>query len=384
MGGGLPRRDLWLLPLVVLCTVLVLLVAAETLARAAWPEQERDACEVLGSGGMRFQPDCRSRVKVAEGPWVEYRTNRCGYRSEADCGAKPSGALRVVVLGSSISRGHWVAYRQSFAGRLEDDLAQACGRRVDVQNLAVSQAGGKDGPMWHTMADRVGEALALQPDAIVTVLGPYDLEQYTAMPGAPALAAFAPTPSWRGSAVAWLHANVVEASRAVHIAQHFFYLDLDRYIPLFLRHGDSADFLRPPFTPAWQLRLRIADETIGQVAGQALVAHVPFIVAFMPSRAEAALAAGKDRPPRLDPFALGWALARIARVHDAQFVDVTQAARDVPGVANADYYPVDGHPNGQGHAMIADALEMALVGGTPAFEGCHLPQPPSSHTVANR
>ena len=384
MGGGLPRRDLWLLPLIALCTVLVLLVAAEVLARAAWPEQERDSCEVAGSGGMRFQPNCRSRVKVAEGPWVEYRTNRCGYRTDADCGDKPAGSLRIAVIGSSISRGHWVSYRESFAGRLEEDLAQSCGRAVEVQNLAASQAGGKDGSTWHRMADRVGEALALRPDAIVTVLGPYDLEQYTALPGALSVSTFAPASSWRGFAMAWLHANVVDPSRAIRMAQHYFYLDLGRYIPLFLQHGDSADFLRPPFTPAWQLRLRIVDETIGRVADQAQAAHVPLVVAFMPSRAQAALAARQDMPPGLDPFALGRALAWIVGVHGAQFVDVTQAAREVPGVANGDYYPVDGHPNGQGHAMLADALETALVSGTTAFKGCHLPQRPSSHAIATR
>jgi hypothetical protein len=82
--AGLPRRDLWLLPLIAACTVLGLLAGAEALARVAWP-------------GWRFRPDCRSRVELAEGPRVDYAYNCCGYRSDAEAARWPTfGRARLV------------------------------------------------------------------------------------------------------------------------------------------------------------------------------------------------------------------------------------------------------------------------------------------------
>lgn len=369
---GLPRRDLWLLPLIVACTVLGLLASAEVVARLFWGEQQADSCELNDGTGEHYRSRCHSRVKLAEGPWVDYATNRCGYRSNADCGPKPAGSLRVAVLGSSISRGYWVSYDESFAGRMESDLRRGCGRDVELQNLSMARSVGTGGPIWHMMADRLGEALALGPDAIVTVLAPYDLEQYTALPSAPTHRAAAQL-SAREAAMAWFHENVIGISRVVLLAQHFFYLDLNRYIPLFLQHGDGADFLRPPFTSAWKLRLAVADETIGRIASQAGTAHVPMIVVFMPSRAEAALSTFTSLPPGIDPFALGQALSEITRRHKARFVDVTLLTRRLSDVGNL-YYPVDSHPNGQGHALIAAALEAALKSDVPAFESCNSPK----------
>lgn len=368
MTMGLPRRDIWLLPLVVVCTVLALLIGAEIFARLFWAEQQADACELADGTGVHYRPNCHSRVKLAEGPWVDYATNRCGYRSDADCGPKRVDGLRVAVLGSSISRGYWVSYDESFAGRMERDLRRACDRDVEFQNLSMARSSGAGGPIWHTMADRVGEALVLQPDAIVTVLAPYDLEQYTALPNAPVHATVARL-SAREVATVWLHDNIIAISRAVLVAQHFFYLDLSRYIPLFLRHGDGADFLRPPFTAAWEVRLTIADATIGRIADQAEQAHVPVIVAFMPSRAQAALSTFASLPPGVDPFALGQALSEIAHRHGVRFVDITHLTRGLSDVGSL-YYPVDSHPNERGHALIAQALEAALTRDIPAFARC--------------
>ena len=345
-------------------------MGTEGLARIAWPERQTDACERIDATGDHFRPNCRSRVKLAEGPWVEYAYNRCGFRSASDCGPKPAGSLRVAVLGSSISRGFWVSYEQSFAGRLERTLAHECGRDVEFQNLALPRSDSASGPVWHTMANRVGEALSLQPDAIVTILAPYDLEQYKAAPGTRAAAA-APTVGSRAvAAIAWLKKNLFGASRVVQIAEHYFYLDLGRYTSLYLQHGDAADFLRSPLTPAWQRRLRIADDTLGRISEQANKAHVPVVVVFMPSRVEAALSTSRAVPAGVHPFQLGQAVARIARRHRAAFVDLTRLASGMPNVADRAYYPVDGHPNGQGHALIASGVERALVTQVPAFESC--------------
>jgi hypothetical protein len=371
--GRLPLRDLIVMPLIVLATVFTLGFSGEVAARIAWPDQMRDSCEVWRGPLGFFKPDCQARVKLAEGPWVSYAYNDCGYRSAAPCTPRPPGALRVAVLGSSIGRGYAVSYADSFTGRLETRLTRTCGRPVQFQTIAVDEA---KGPTWHTLADRTGEAEALHPDAMVVVIAPFDIMQYSAAPP-PATPAADPLHVAAGSApdappkgaMAWLRQRHLTESLALFGAQHFVYEDPDRFIPLYLRHGDQADFLRPPFSKAWQLRLRVADTTLSRIADQAHKANIPLIVVFMPARGQAILSASSHLPQGVDPFVLDKAIGDIARRNHAAFVDVTDITRKADKVA-ADYYPVDGHPNSRGHALIAQGLGRALTNGVAAFSGC--------------
>jgi hypothetical protein len=111
--------------------------------------------------GTRFRPDCTSRVKAAEGPWVTNRYNECGYRTPQSCGSKAADGVRIAVLGSSISQGYLVPYEQSFAARDATLLTQNCRKPVEFQNLASI------GFIWNRLADRVDDAIALHPDAAV-------------------------------------------------------------------------------------------------------------------------------------------------------------------------------------------------------------------------
>jgi hypothetical protein len=370
-GAPLSKRDLIVMPLIVLATVFALCFGGEVAARITWPDQMRDSCEVWRGQLGFFRPDCRTEVKLAEGPWVEYAYNDCGYRSAFPCTPKPAGALRVAVLGSSIGRGYAVSYRDSFTGRMESELTNACRRRVEFQTIAVDEARG---PTWHTLADRAGEAAALHPDAMVTVIAPFDIMQYSAIPQSEPppvrpVAAGRPSEDPPMGSLAWLRQRHLTESLALFGAQHFNYEDQDRYIPLYLRHADQADFLRPPFSKVWRLRLQIADMTLSRIADQARRAGVPLIVVFMPARGQAILSAAKSEPKGIDPFALDRAIGEIARRNHAAFVDVTQITSKTAKVAD-DFYPVDGHPNAFGHALIAQGLGRTLVDQVPAFASC--------------
>ncbi len=82
----LPRRDFIILPLISLTTIAVLFVATEIGARLLWPESGSSTCLVTDSvEGLREKPNCEERLKNAEGPWVTYHYNECGYRTSASC-----------------------------------------------------------------------------------------------------------------------------------------------------------------------------------------------------------------------------------------------------------------------------------------------------------
>ncbi len=89
--------------------------ASEILSHLIWPAQYGSACIVADPvQGYRFKPNCSVRGKIPEGPWITYRYNECGYRSENSCGPKSPGTMRIVILGSSMSQALHVPSEAAF------------------------------------------------------------------------------------------------------------------------------------------------------------------------------------------------------------------------------------------------------------------------------
>ena len=109
----LPRRDLLILPLISICTIVLCLIAAESLASYFFASQELNPCMVADPvHGAKFKPNCTVRMKAAEGPWVTSSYNDCGYRTKESCGPKSPGTTRIALLGSSASEGFYNSYDQ--------------------------------------------------------------------------------------------------------------------------------------------------------------------------------------------------------------------------------------------------------------------------------
>ena len=359
---GLPRRDTWLLPLISLTTVLVLLAGAELASRLIWPEQAFNACRMADKQiAFRYRPNCTSMMKTVDGPWVTNEYNGCGYRSVASCGPVPVGTRRVALIGSSLSEGYMVEYPNSIGARLGVDLTRLCKAPVEVQDLGAM---GYSGAL---LPPRMQEALRLRPDAVVLVLAPFDLEYEVGD---------APPPASDGQAAVnpggFLKRifDALKSSRSVVVAQHFLFQNPSIYLPLYLRYGDKADFLRPPFTPRWQARLRTFDALIGELAAQAHEAGVAFTFAFVPQEAQVALLAGRTVPPGVDPAALSAALQGIVARHGVGFADTSVALRAEPAPERL-YYQVDGHLSGQGQPIAAAYIAQQLAAKPDgAFSGC--------------
>lgn len=350
--GGLPRRDLWLLPLISLSTMIVLLVGAELAARALWPEQLFNACRRYDPAvGVHYLPNCSATMKTPEGPWYVASYNNCGYRSDAPCGPLPSGSRRIALLGTSLAEGHLVEYPDTIAARLGDDITHLCGAPVEVQNL------GALAPFNRQLLSRMDEALRLQPQAVVLLLSPYDVEQAGMERSAEDRGALPRPTGFRARVL-----QTVRESRAVTMAQHFLFLNPSVYLALYLRHGGESDYLRSPLPPKWQHQLEVLDRLIAAFAARAQRANVPLTVAFVPLKPQAALMAeGRTVPPDLDPMALQEAIAPIAARHGVAFIDTSVAlrARSAPEQL---YYQVDGHLSGQGQPIAAAYIAQQLAG----------------------
>jgi GDSL-like Lipase/Acylhydrolase family len=371
----LPRRDYLLLPLVSLLTIFLMFGTAEVISRWIFEEQFNDICAYnAGDVGWLFKPNCTVSMKGAEGKWVVNHYNNCGYRTEEACGPKPVGGRRVALMGYSISRGYFVSYEDSFAARSSDILARLCGGPVDFQNLGMNRGGRMD--------LRVDEALALRPDAIVIVIAPFDVsdsivDQEARSPG--------PMRSASSAATISIGAVAREAgkwSRAVAALRHAAFTDVRNYLPLYLKMGDEADYLRPPFSQPWLHRISVVERLLGHIAANSAPAGVPVVLVFLPSRAQAALTKVTGQFSGVDPYAFGRTLGEVAGRHGVQYLDLTDALSREQNPAGH-FFPVDTHPNEAGHALIAAAVVNHLITYTDSFVTCQTTSPNMARELPN-
>jgi hypothetical protein len=373
--GRLPRRDLILLPLISLLTIAVLLGISEIGARIFFATSGAETCGAQGAI-RRMRPNCIAHQKAAEGPDVEMAYNNCGYRSPESCGAKPPSAIRIALLGSSTAQGFKAPYAASFAAGASAVLTQMCGRPVEIQNMGVPGSKPLDSYL------RVDEALAMEPDLVVMVVVPYDLEQFESRirlanrrhPERLQLAeepAAAPLPV-SGSLLARFNdlVNVgVRSSRAVLVAEHFLFQRPETFVQLQLAVGDKADYLRSEVPPNWRQRYQDLELLIGEMADKIHQAGHQFLLVLGTELAQADLAHLTSPPPGTDPAAAGQQLALLAERHHVLFLDTLDGFKAADPTAL--FYPADGHMSPEGHAVFATSLVRRLTeGDIAAFAGC--------------
>ena len=360
---GLPRRDLWLLPLVSLVTIVILLSASEVLARVVWSEHLEDSCArhdaVLQT---RFAANCRSFVKSAESPRVENSYNACGFRSAGGCGPKPAGTYRVAVIGTSTGSGYLVPYPQTFYVRAATQITQQCHIPTDFQNLAVPGVSPENALL------RLDTALALKPNLVLMPVSAHDIDIIEPDGVRTAVAPATPTRLSPKQMMAQL-VKVLRSSRVMMMGQHFLYMNEDEYLPLYLQHGEEADFLRPPLSPVWHTKLALFNQEVATIAQRAKAAGALFMIIYVPQRAQALLLKWHHLPGNVDPSLLGREIADIAARHDVDYTDLTQTIGDRPDVVSL-FYPVDSHPDVAGSAIIGQSVASALVAQDNALAQC--------------
>jgi lysophospholipase L1-like esterase len=135
-------------------------------------------------------------------------------------------------------------------------------------------------------------------------------------------------------------------------------------------YGDKADYLRPPFTPAWEKRFAALDVILGDMAKKTRAAGADFFLVIGPQRIQAALLDQHGVPPGTDPWAFGRRVSQIAAAHGIPLLDSLEAFARVPHPEKL-FYAVDGHLNAEGHEILAEALADRLADRSiPAFAHC--------------
>ncbi len=354
-GDGLARRDWILIPLISALTALFLLGGGEIAARYAWPIRSEVSCAYrLADGSQRYRPNCVALTKAIDGPWTENRFNDCGYRTAESCKAMAPGQMRVVVFGSSTSRGHAVPYNATFAARASRILSKRCGRLVDFQNLGTEARG------MLTLDQRIPEALALHPNAIILLVSPYDLQHMTDPLGDHVRRPHSPP--------ALALENALRTSRLFLVGQHYMYRDPAVQVDAFVRRGvdDTNAYAFNPLTPKWQARTDAISELLKRIVVQTRPKNIPVIFAYVPRRVQVVLETPKFRTRGVDPEVITTRLRTLTSFDGSKFVDTTPPLAAWKNL-NSLFYLADGHPTGTGHAVIASALISSLMS-MPTFE----------------
>src|ERR1035438_6007855 len=130
----LPRRDWILLPLIAFLTIVAIGLSTESISK--WMcgdiKSSMENCLVKNgsSSAVRAIPNSVCLEKPLEGDVIEYKFNSCGHRAGMECGPKPPGTYRIVMVGSSFALGARMAREKTFAALLPEELSGLTGRTV--------------------------------------------------------------------------------------------------------------------------------------------------------------------------------------------------------------------------------------------------------------
>jgi hypothetical protein len=379
------RRDWIFLPAVSILTVCVLAVSTELLSRWLYPAAQVgfQNCFVTNdpTGDAAVKPNsvCWEQTPESQSK-VEYRFNRRGDRAGAELSPKPQGTYRIVLIGSSLTQGLFIPREKTFAALLPEKLSMETGRKVEVYNEA---RGGKfrGGPFpTQNSPQHFDEVLAAQPDLILWVITPTDVmnagskeKADSPLPEAPpsAIGPAKPRSFWnkltasiaKGAIGERLKARW-EETRTSMALKHLLIASesQEEYIQSYLRNGDNANFLRSTPDAKWQMQVQYFNAELGEIAKLAKDAGVPLAAVFVPNRVQAAMISKGEWPAGYDPFKLEHEVRDDVVSDGGQFLDILPDYRGIPG-PERDFFPVDGHPDADGQAIIFRFLAKQLTSG---------------------
>jgi hypothetical protein len=366
------RADWIRLPLLSLLTIVLIATSTELIAGRMFQDSgyALERCMVMNDPiGPRGIPNTTCWGKTAEGPLVEYRFNNCGHRTNIECGSKPPGVYRIVMVGSSDAMGAYVQREKTVAALLPEELSQVTGLKVELYNEAMG------GAFSHSADLRFNQALAANPDMILWLFTAIDVERASEDLHTANLDPYAglslPAKFWRKVRDALSKESFSVAAydafthtRTSFLLRHFLWKSQSQYVKSYLMAPDSmSGFLRTELSPEWKMRLRMFDRDATDMERQATKAGVPFVGVLVPIRAQAAMISMGDWPEGYDPYRLGNDVRAIVTGHGGIYLDILPDFRNIPD-AGQYFYPVDTHPDARANAIISASLTKALTNGS--------------------
>jgi len=277
------------------------------------------------------------------------------------------------MAGSSLAMGWGVSRERTFAALLPAELSRQTGYKVELYNEAMMYE------IPHIVALRFNETLAAKPDLILWVVTYWDIQNagnVSPVQIIPRESSFfmgrtrsrvksALTEKSLAAAIFDLTSTVrdlLNSTKAVYLLMHLSGKSQSQYVRSRL-DGPEAGTLRIDPGAEWQSSLLAFDSYAADIEARARAAGVPLAIVLVPWRVQAAMLNVDGCPNGYDPYKLDDELRAIVASHRGTYIDILP---DFTAIANPErhYFPVDGHPDADGHAMIAAFLAKELTNGT--------------------
>jgi len=366
----LSKRDWILLPSLGLLTVIVLAASVELTARHLYPALDSLAedCMVFNdpATGARAIPNSVCREKIAEGEVTDYHFNSCGYDTGMECGPKPPGEFRIVMIGTSFALGMRVPREKTFAALLPQELSELTQRKITLYNESIPYR------YPDTQAAHFDKILDAQPDLILYPMTPGDItrEAEIAQPKREINLSF-PVRLWHRIKSTLATESVSDAvqyffrhTRTAVLLLNLLYRNQNQFVESSLIAPDGTiGYLRSTPSPEWKRRLAEFDENFATITAQAKKAGVPVVVLVLPTHVEADMISMGDIPPGYNPYEIGEQLRSIVTRNGETYVDILPGLRKDPAIQRG-YFALDGHPNALGHKILAKVMAEDLSSGT--------------------
>jgi hypothetical protein len=329
-------------------------------------------CVVLRGVSSDWQaiPNSICWEKQPESSLIKYQFNNCGHRAGMPCGAKPPGTYRIVMIGSSFAFGYMVEREESFAALLPAELSRRTGRNVEIYNESMAKG------FPHSVAARFHEVLAADPDMILWALTPADVSDdgpravdvvaRNAVVSAKSLQPPVPQ-SFAAASLQYIKHDLRHQLSGLYthittMLRYFLYKTegQDQYVKSFLMNGDLAvGFLKADLSPAWQAHLKQFETYAARIQAQARAAGIPLVVVLLPTHVQADMISVGEWPAGYNPYKLDDELRSIIESHGGSYIEILTAFQALQHPERY-YFPIDGHLNIPGHALVSGFLANAL------------------------
>ena len=251
------------------------------------------------------------------------------------------------MLGTSFAAGMRVPREKSFGALLPKELSERTGMKVELYNEAVPWA------YPEVLASHFRQVLLAQPDMILYAVNPNDLGRSQKwMPDALRHLSFR-VRVWRyakglfaNKSIAFTLSNLFSHTRTATLLSHILWSSPSQFSKSYLMKDDDVmGYLRIEPSVLWQNRLHEFNIDIAKLTTQANEAGIPFVVVLLPNHAQAAMISLGEWPAGYDPYKLDKDLRTIV-------------------TSNGGTFPVEGHPDANGHAIVSRLLAKQLTNGS--------------------
>jgi len=157
--------------------------------------------------------------------------------------------------------------------------------------------------------------------------------------------------------------------------RHFLFESQSQFVKSYLMSGDGqTGFLKAEPSAEWKTRLRRFCDAVAENEARAEAAGVTLVAVLVPNRAQAAMISMREWPAGYDPYKLGEEVHSTITSNGGTYIDILPDFSHIPNPEQY-YFPVDGHPDADGQAILSGLLAKELTSGAvPALRVAAQPQ----------